>query len=107
MRISHRIRDCDQALADGLMPDNRRRTLGDLPSVRYHRAIFLGYAFDLTVFPSINSSLGKQPVKPNDTCFLAVWPGAKDDMYWETAADSWPPAPAPNAANDAEIGNDE
>ena len=89
--LLHRIsNDRDQDYVRGLVPDNLRGLLRELPSLPTQNAILLGWATEIPVLVKMNDLPEKHRPRSEDPEFWKVWTGEKDlKVDWKAVANDW------------------
>jgi uncharacterized protein len=84
------------ALVLGLVPDNLKGLLRELPSLPSQNAILLGWASELPVLLKMKDLPKSQQPRSDDPDFWDVWTGkdidgniVKRDADWKVVADDW------------------
>jgi hypothetical protein len=89
--LLHRIvNDQDQRLVAGLVPDNLRGLLRELPSLPSRQAILLGWAAPIPILVEINELPEEHRPRSEDPRFWSVWTGEESrSIDWQAIEDDW------------------
>ncbi|MGH9204576.1 MAG: ATP-binding protein, partial [Vicinamibacterales bacterium] len=89
--LLHRIvNDQDQRLVAGLVPDNLRGLLRELPSLPSRQAILLGWAAPIPVLVEVKELAEEHRPRSEDPRYWDVWSGQElRSIDWKAVEDDW------------------
>jgi uncharacterized protein len=89
--LLHRIvNDQDQRLVAGLVPDNLRGLLRELPSLPSRQAILLGWAAPIPILVEVKELAEEHRPRSEDPKFWGVWTGEEPrSIDWQAVEDDW------------------